>query len=238
MMEQVRLNKYLSECGIASRRGSDELISQGRVEVNKKTVQSLGTKIDPSTDRIKVDGVFIRPERKVYFLLNKPKGVITSTKDERNRKTVVDLIATKEKIFPVGRLDYNTTGVLLLTNDGEFANSLIHPRNQIERVYTAIIDRELSEKDKGKLLTGIFVDKKKSKFLSIEYPVHKNFAIVKVSTVEGRNHFVKNMFKTLGYEVKKLNRDSIGLFNTEGLEKGRYRNLTAKELSEIKRNYI
>lgn len=237
-MGQVRLNKYLSECGIASRRGSDELIAQGRVQVNKKTVQSLGAKIDPSVDRIKVDGEFIKPERKVYFLLNKPKGVITSTKDERNRETVINLIKTKEKIFPVGRLDYNTTGVLLLTNDGEFANSLIHPRNQIERVYTAIINRELTEKDKGKLLSGIFVDKRKSKFLKIDYPVSKNFAIVKVSTVEGRNHFVKNMFKTLGYEVKKLNRDSIGLFNTEGLGTGRYRKLSADELSEFKRNYI
>jgi len=237
-MELVRLNKYLSECGIASRRSSDDLIAQGRVQVNNKTVQSPGAKVDPSNDRIKVDGVFIKLEKKVYFLLNKPKGVITSTKDERNRKTVVELINTREKIFPVGRLDYNTTGVLLLTNDGEFANSLIHPRNQIERIYTANIDKELTENDKARFLSGIFVEKKKSKFLSVHYPVAKNFKVVTVSTVEGRNHFVKNMFKTLGYEVKKLNRESIGVFNTSGLELGKYRKLSAEEIMEFKRKYI
>lgn len=238
MMEQVRLNKYLSECGIASRRSSDDLIVQGRVQINNKTIHSLGAKIDPSVDRIKVDGELIKPERKVYFLLNKPKGVITSTKDERNRKTVVDLINTRERVFPVGRLDYNTTGVLLLTNDGEFANYLIHPRNKIERIYTAIISKELTEADRGRLLKGIFVEKKKSKFLNVDYPVAKNYKIVKVSTVEGRNHFVKNMFKTLGYEVKKLNRESIGFFNTEGLGLGSFRKLSLNEITEFKRNYI
>ena len=127
---------------------------------------------------------------------------------------------------------------MLLTNDGEFANSLIHPRNQIERIYTAVIDRELAEKDKGKLLNGIFVEKKKSKFINVDFPIAKNYKIVKVSTVEGRNHFVKNMFKTLGYEVKKLNRESIGLFNTEGLGPGRFRKLSDKEITEFNRNYI
>ncbi len=238
LKKMVRLNKYLSECGIASRRGSDELISQGRVQVNNKTVRNLGIKIDPAVDKIKVDGEHIKREVKVYYLMNKPKGVITSTKDERNRKTVVDLINTREKIFPVGRLDYNTTGVLLLTNDGEFANSLIHPSNKIERTYTAVLSRELQEKDKNKLLTGIFVDKRKSKFIKVEYPETKNFKIVRVSTVEGRNHFVKNMFKTLGYEVMKLNRDSVGKFNTKGLALGGFRKLTKKELTEIRQKQI
>lgn len=237
LRKMVRLNKYLSECGIASRRGSDELISQGRVQVNNKTVMNLGIKIDPSADRIKVDGELIRREKKVYYLMNKPRGVITSTKDERNRKTVVDLIKTREKIFPVGRLDYNTTGVLLLTNDGEFANSLIHPSNKIERVYTAVLNTDLLEKDKNKFLTGIYVDKRKSKFIKVEFPVAKNFNIVRVSTSEGRNHFVKNMFKTLGYEVQKLNRESLGKFHTKGLPLGSFRKLTKKELAEFKENY-
>jgi 23S rRNA pseudouridine2605 synthase len=234
----IRLNKYLSECGIASRRGSDELISQGRVQVNNKTVLSLGIKIDPSADKIKVDGELIKREKKVYFLLNKPKGVITSTKDEKNRKTVVDLINTREKIFPVGRLDYNTTGVLLLTNDGEFANYIIHPRNKIERIYTAVLNKDLLEKDKNKLLTGIYLDKRKSKFIKVEFPVSKNFKIVRVSTVEGRNHFVKKMFKSLGYEVKKLNRDSLGQFNADGISAGGFRRLTGKELSEFLEKHI
>lgn len=238
LTKMVRLNKYLSECGIASRRGSDDLISQGRVQVNNKTVQSLGIKIDPSVDKIKVDGELIKREKKVYFLLNKPKGVITSTKDERNRKTVVDLIKTREKIFPVGRLDYNTTGVLLLTNDGEFANYIIHPRNKIERIYSAVLDKDLLEKDKSKLLAGIIVDKRKSRFIRVDYPASKNFKIVRVSTVEGRNHFVKKMFKALGYEVVKLNRESLGQFNAQGLAAGGFRKLTNKELSEFKQHHI
>jgi 23S rRNA pseudouridine2605 synthase len=236
-MEQVRLNKYLAECGIASRRGADELISQGRIQVNNKSVRSLGLKINPATDKIQVDGELIKRERKVYLLMNKPAGVITSTKDERSRKTVIDLINTRERVFPIGRLDYNTTGVLLLTNDGEFANKLIHPRNNIERVYTAILDKDLSEKDKGKLLSGIIIAKKKSKFINLRFPVARNYKIVRVSTAEGRNHFVKNMFKSLGYHVMKLNRESIGEFTAEDLDPGSYRKLSEKEISDFKKNY-
>lgn len=235
-MDPVRLNKYLSECGIASRRKADELIAQGRVSVNGQSIKSLGYKVDPQTDQVKVDGQNIKQENKVYFLLNKPKGVITSTSDEKGRITVVELINSREKIFPVGRLDYNTTGVLLLTNDGEFANHIIHPKNKIERLYSATLSRELSEEDKFKLLRGIILDNKKSRFNKISFPVKNNYKKVQVVTVEGRNHFVKNMFSTLGYLVKKLNRDSIGVFSTIGLEQGNYRKISKKEINSFIKN--
>ena len=233
MKTMIRLNKYISECGIASRRKADELIKQGRVTVNKKVVVSLSEKIDPSADTIFVDDVKLKREQKVYFLLYKPKGVITTTMDDKDRRTVVDLIKTKEKIFPVGRLDFNTTGVLLLTNDGEFSNNLTHPKNGIERVYVATLNRELSEKDKLKFLSGIFLDKRKSKFEDISFPHKQNFRKVKVTTVEGRNHFVKNMFSTLGYRVVELERPSFGEFNLAGMKPGTYKKLSYSDIKKI-----
>ena len=136
----VRLNKYIADSGITSRRKSEELILNGRISVNGKVVRELSFKVTPGKDAVKFDGDRILPKRHQYFLMNKPKGTITSTKDEKNRKTVLDLIKTKEKIFPVGRLDYNTTGVLLLTNDGNFSNLMTHPKNLVSRKYEATID--------------------------------------------------------------------------------------------------
>jgi len=198
----IRLNKFISECGVASRRKADELIEAGRVTVNSRTVTNLGTKINEDKDTVSIDGEPLRIERKVYYLLNKSRNVITSTSDEKGRKTVIDLINTNTKIFPVGRLDYNTTGLLLLTNDGEFTNFLLHPKNKIQRVYSVLLDKPLDIKDKQKLLRGIILDKKKSKFQSVNVIDNKTFKRVKVITVEGRNHFVKNMFGIFGYRVK------------------------------------
>ena len=146
----VRLNKYLSECGVASRRKSDLLISEGRVKINGNIVFEMGAKVDTNKDEVLIDGEKLIARKKVYYILNKPKGVITSTSDEKNRTTVVDLIPTKEKIFPVGRLDFNTTGVLILTNDGNFSNHLTHPKNGIEREYEVKIDKPLDREDKEK----------------------------------------------------------------------------------------
>jgi len=233
MKTMIRLNKYISECGIASRRKADELIKQGRVTVNKKVVVDLSQKIDPSVDTIYVDDVKLKREKKVYFLLYKPKGVITTTMDEKNRRTVVDLIKTKEKIFPVGRLDFNTTGVLLLTNDGEFSNYLTHPKNGIERIYVTQLNRELSEKDKKKLLSGIYLDKRRSKFEDISFSQKQNFKKVTVITVEGRNHYVKNMFSALGYRVVELERKSFGAFNLAGMKPGMYKKLSYSDIKKI-----
>lgn len=231
---KVRLNKYLAECGVASRRKSDELITEGRVTVNGNIILELGTKIDTDHDEISIDGEKLKVQSKVYYILNKPKGIITTTSDDKKRKTVVDLIKTNKKIFPVGRLDFNTTGLLLLTNDGEFSNYLTHPRNGIEREYEVKLDRELSKQDREKLTKGIYLDRKKSKFTQITYPKRNNYFFVKVVTVEGRNHFVKNMFSKLGYNVKELNRSRYGKFTLKNLQRGEYRELTLKEIKKYK----
>ena len=231
---KVRLNKYLAECGVASRRKSDELITEGRVTVNGNIILELGTKIDPDNDEISIDGEKLKVQSKVYYILNKPKGIITTTSDDKKRKTVVDLIKTNKKIFPVGRLDFNTTGLLLLTNDGEFSNYLTHPRNGIEREYEVKLDRELSKQDREKLTKGIYLDRKKSKFTQITYPKRNNYFFVKVVTVEGRNHFVKNMFSKLGYNVKELNRSRYGKFTLKNLQRGEYRELTLKEIKKYR----
>ncbi len=221
-MEMIRLNKYLSECGIASRRKSDELILEGRVQVNKKVVIELGIKIDPSKDVVTVDGEKIKAKGKVYFILNKPRGVVSTTDDEKNRTNVVDLVKTREAIFPVGRLDYHTTGLLILTNDGEFAYKLTHPKHHIEREYVVTLNRELEPAIADKLLKGITLEGRKAKFTELEFISKKNTKKVKVITVEGRNHFVKRMFGAFGYFVNDLDRTRFGAFTYEKLERGAY----------------
>ena len=233
----MRLNKYIAESGAASRRGADELIEQARVTVNGKVVIELGYKINEASDDIRLDGERLKVESKLYYLLNKPKGTVTTTKDEKGRTTVTDLINTKSKIFPVGRLDYNTTGVLVLTNDGEFSNKMTHPKNKIPREYIARLDADLSAVDRMKLSKGIMLDGKRSKFTSVSFPEDDNFRKVLVSTVEGRNHFVKRMFRTLGYFVKDLHRSSFGIFKTGDLGQGEYRKITSKELTTFQNKY-
>lgn len=232
-MNLIRLNKYISECGVASRRKADELISSGRVMVNLKTILDLGVKINPARDTVKVDGENIKQERKVYYLLNKPKGIITSTGDEKKRVVVTSLIKTNKKIFPVGRLDFNTTGVLILTNDGDFANKLIHPSNSYRRVYEVVIDKELDEDDKQRLVKGISVDGRNSKFISVKFPAPKSRKFVEVTTLEGRNHFVKKMINSMGYVVRELKRTRLGPFELNNLKPGSYRILNENELQSI-----
>ena len=231
----VRLNRYLAECGIASRRKSDLLIEEGRVSVNGNVVLEVGVKIDTDNDKILVDGETVKQEKKVYYLLNKPHGTVTTTNDERDRNTVVGLIKTKYNIFPVGRLDYNTTGVLLLTNDGEFTNFLTHPRNQVPRVYQVTLDKPLEAEHKEKLADNVYLDGKKSKFINLEYPNRTSFKIVNVTCEEGRNHFVKRMFGIFGYEVKKLHRISYAGIGTGTLKHGEYRDMDEKEITAIKK---
>lgn len=234
----IRLNKYISECGIASRRKSDELISNGRVSVNGSIILELGTKVNTEIDEISIDGELLKKRNKVYFLLNKPKGVITTTVDDKNRTTVTDLINTREKIFPVGRLDFNTTGVLLLTNDGELTNFLTHPKNGFEREYEVILDKPLEIEDKIQLLKGVYLEKRKSLFTKIEFPKKNNFVLVRVTTVEGRNHFVKKMFDTIGYRVKELHRLRYGKFIIKNMRRGEYRIVTPREIKSIMKNNI
>lgn len=232
----VRLNKFISESGIASRRKAEEYILQGRVSVNNKVVVDLSYKVTED-DEVLVDGEKICPRKYVYYLLNKPKGVITTTEDDKHRKTVIDLINSPEKIFPVGRLDYNTTGVLLLTNDGNFSNLLTHPRNRIERVYEVSLDRYLEDNDKSSLLRGVYIDGKKGVFTNLEFPKIKDRKKVLVTCIEGRNRFVKKMFAALGYTVNALNRKSFAGMESD-IPVGTYRKLTASEIKKIQNKYV
>lgn len=236
-MTKIRINKYLSECGIASRRKSEEIIEQGRVEINGTIILDLATMINPEEDEVAVDGETIKKESKIYILLNKPKGYITTTSDEKNRLTVLDLINIKEQIFPVGRLDFNTTGMLLLTNDGDFANLLTHPSNNVPRVYLVTLDNPLKIEDRQQLEKGIILDKRKSRFEEIAFPDKGNFRKIAVTTTEGRNHFVKRMFASMGYFVKKLHRHSYAGITDDKLKPGEYKLLPYKFISETISRY-
>jgi 23S rRNA pseudouridine2605 synthase len=235
-MTLIRLNKYLSDCGISSRRKSEEYILQGRVSINNKSVSDLSSKVDPANDIVLFDGEKVFKRRLLYFLLNKPKGVITTTNDEKNRQTVIDLIKSGEKIFPVGRLDYNTTGVLILTNDGEFSNFLTHPANKIPREYEVKLDRPLTESDQEKLCKSIYIKGVKGKFNKVVLQDKKNRKLVTVTASEGRNHFVKNMFRALGYTVTALNRKSFAGI-TADIPVGAYRILSKHEISGVINTY-
>ena len=228
----MRLNKFIAECGISSRRKAEEFILQGRVVVNNKTVTELSCNVNPEEDEIFLDGERLKLEQHVYFLLNKPKGVVTTTNDEKKRIAVTDLIKSNYKIFPVGRLDFNTTGVLILTNDGNFANKLIHPKNNIIREYEVRLDRELEIKDENILLTGVYLDNKKGKFVSVVFKKKKDRKTLTVTCTEGRNHFVKKMFGALKYNVERLHRKSFASI-VDDIPVGSFRKLTRDEIQKL-----
>ena len=230
-----RLQKVIAEAGIASRRKAEELIVKGKVKVNGKVVTELGTKVD-SKDTIEVNNKIIEKEIKEYYLLNKPRGVITSTSDDKGRTTVVDLINTEARIYPVGRLDYDTTGALLLTNDGEFANILTHPKNNIDKVYLAKLNGIIKGEHINKLKDGVMLDNilvKPSRVKLKKTDPSKNTSMVEITIHEGKNHEVKRLFESVGFLVDKLTRERIGIFNLEGLKSGEYRKLTTKEVQIV-----
>lgn len=232
MKTMTRLNKFIAESGLTSRRKAEELIQQGRVSVNNKTVTKLAFEVDPEKDTVFVDGEKIKPAEHVYYLLNKPKGVVTTTEDEKKRKTVIDLINTKQKLFPVGRLDYNTTGVLILTNDGDFAQKLLHPKHNIIREYEVTLDKDLSIEDEKTLLKGVFIDGVRGKFSEITYGKKSAKKNITVKCTEGRNHFVKNMFSALNYTVEKLNRKSFAGIYAD-IPIGTFRKLRKDEIQTL-----
>ena len=232
-----RLQKYLSACGVASRRKSEELILAGKVKVNGKVVKELGIKVSDNDD-IEVNGVFVKKEEKEYYILNKPEKVICSVSDDKGRLTVIDFIDTKEKIFPVGRLDYDTTGLILLTNDGEITNKLTHPSGTIEKTYYVKADGimnidEIRQLEKGILLDGVMTKKAKAKLRKIDKRNRKSY--VEITITEGRNHQVKNMFAALNHKVLKLKRTKYAFFNLEelNLSLGEARKLTIKEVKRL-----
>lgn len=231
-----RLQKIIAECGYCSRRKAEELILKGKVKVNGTVISQLGYKANMN-DAIEVNGELLNnKEDYVYFLLNKPRGIITSTSDEKNRKTVIDLINCDKRIYPVGRLDYDTTGVLLLTNDGNLANYLMHPSHNIEKVYVVKIEGILTKEDVISLEKGVIIDGKKtskSKVKIIKIDKKNNISIVKIMIHEGRNHQVKKMFNAVGYNVIKLKRESFSFLTCDGLKSGEYRILSIKEVKML-----
>ncbi|HIS38463.1 MAG TPA: rRNA pseudouridine synthase [Candidatus Onthousia faecavium] len=230
-----RLQKVIANSGICSRRKAEELIKEGRVKVNNIIVRELGVKVS-SKDKIKVDDKELSKENKVYYLLNKPRGVITSVNDEKSRKTVVDLIPCRERIYPVGRLDYDTTGVLLLTNDGDFANILMHPNDKVEKVYVVkvrgiIKGDSINELKNGVVIDGVKTEKAKVKLRRTDFKSNTSFLTVTIH--EGRNHQVKKMFEAVGFPVLKLKREREFIFDLSGLKSGEYRKLTPKEVAIV-----
>ena len=230
-----RLQKVIAAAGITSRRKAEELITEGKVKVNGKTITELGTKVNPS-DEIFVNNKLISIEDKEYYLLNKPRGVVTTTSDDKNRKIVTDLINTTARIYPIGRLDYDTTGALLLTNDGDFANIVMHPKSGIDKVYLAKLEGIIKGEQINKLKNGIKLDNvlvKPSRVKLKKVNAEKNTCMVEITIHEGKNHQVKRMFEAVGFHVEKLHREKVGIFTLQNLKSGEYRKLSPKEIAII-----
>ena len=230
-----RLNKKIAASGLTSRRKADELIIEGKVKVNGVIVTDLGVKVSDK-DIIEVDNKKLVSEDKVYYLLNKPREVLATTADDKGRKTVIDLIDTDKRIFPVGRLDYDSTGLILLTNDGDFSNIITHPNNQIDKFYVAKLDKIISKEDIIQLKKGIVLDNKKivpSRVKLKRINKSNNTCIVEITVHDGINHEVRRLFDSLGYEVLKLKKERVGMFTIEGLTSGNYRKLSPKEVKIV-----
>ena len=230
-----RLQKVIASSGICSRRKAEELIKNGNVKVDGKIVKEMGLKVT-SKNRIEVNGIVIEQEEKEYYILNKPRGVISSASDEKGRKTVVDIIETNKRIYPVGRLDYDTTGLILLTNDGEFANNLMHPKNEIDKVYVAKVKGIAKAEHVIPMQNGVIIDGKKTAKAKVKVrktDFKTNTSMVEVVIHEGHNHQVKKMFEAVGLEVIKLKRERVAFLTLKGLTSGEYRKLNAKEIKQL-----
>ncbi len=229
----VRLNKFLADCGVGSRRECDRLIADGAVQVNGKRVQP-GTLVEDS-DKVTVNGKRIALQRKYYIMLHKPKGYVTTVKDDLGRKTVLDLIDIPARIYPVGRLDYDTEGLLLLTNDGDLANRLTHPRNEINKTYVARISGMLTEAERITMEKGVTIDGVKTAPARVRIlQQDKHHTRCEVTIHEGRNHQVKKMFEAVGKEVEFLKRVAVGDLRLGGLARGGYRYLSDDEVEYLK----
>ncbi|ALS00598.1 pseudouridine synthase [Enterococcus silesiacus] len=231
-----RLQKVIAHAGIASRRKAEEYIVNGRVKVNGKIIRELGTQVGKN-DKVEVDDVPIYKEEYGYYLFYKPKGVISAVSDDKGRKVVTDFFShIKERIYPVGRLDYDTSGLLLLTNDGEFSQKLTHPSHEIDKVYVAKVKGLAKKHDLLPLTKGMKIEGYKTApaaFEIISVDLKTNTSIVELTIHEGRNHQVKKMLQAVGYPVQKLKREKYGDLTLKGLRPGEYRNLNKKEISVL-----
>jgi pseudouridine synthase len=234
--KEIRLNRFLSMCGVASRRKADEMIEEGRVTVNERVVTDLGLRIDSLHDRVYADGRQVTIVHDLqYLVLNKPRDTITTTKDERGRSTVMDLIRTRHRVYPVGRLDRNTTGVLLLTNDGEFANRLMHPRYRVPKSYRVRCATPVNREDLAQLRAGIRLEDGMTEPARVVALPGGKGTEIGITISEGRNRQVRRMFETLGYEVKALDRLAYGPVTYEGLPRGAFRKLRPQEIKALEK---
>lgn len=228
-----RLQKIIASSGYCSRRKAEEYIKLGKVLVNNIKITDMGVKVS-GNDIITINGTIINKEEKEYYILNKPRGIISSSKDEKERQTVVDLIHTNKRLYPVGRLDYNTTGLIILTNDGELTNILTHPSNEVEKTYIAKLNKTFNIEDLYKIKKGIIIDNKKLVPTKVKIKKNtKDSSLIEISIIEGRNHIIKNVFLKLGYLVDALTRTEYGFLNLDGLQSGQYRKLTIKEVKKL-----
>lgn len=234
-MEEMRLQKYLAQCGVASRRAAEQMIREGRIRVNGEPVTEMGVKVRKG-DRVTADGTAVKPEkRKYYILLNKPAGILSSVKDDRGRECVVDLVAGIDaRLYPVGRLDYDTTGLLLLTNDGDFMQKVTHPSFEVWKTYQAVVKGVPNETDIRKFTEGLLLDDGKTLPALLDVVGYKgNNAIVEVSLREGRNRQVRRMLEKIGHPVNSLKRIRFGSLELGDLKPGKWRHATQEELERL-----
>ena len=234
-----RLQKVIAASGIASRRKAEGLITSGVVKVNGKVIKTLGTKVSPK-DKIEVDGVPLTKEAPVYLVMNKPRGCVTTVKDELGRKTVMDFMSKEvsQRVYPVGRLDYDTAGVLLLTNDGDFANHMMHPRAHIAKTYLARVKGIATKNTLKPLLKGVKIRDyvtAPAHFQILSVDKENDSTLVELTIYEGRYHQVKWMFEAVGHPVKRLRRDRFAFIDTNGIEQGRCRYLSKSEVKKLLR---
>ena len=234
-VDGIRLNKYIANAGICSRREADVYIAAGNAVVNGKIVTEMGYKVQ-LTDEVRFDGTTINPETKRYILLNKPKNFITTMDDDRGRKTVMELVAnaSKERIYPVGRLDRNTTGLLLFTNDGEMAKKLTHPKHSIQKLYHASLDKKLAMSDLNKIAEGFMLDDKKVIVDEISYIINQPKDEIGIKIHSGRNRIVRRIFEHFNYTVVKLDRVVFAGLTKKDLPRGHWRHLTEMEINNLK----
>lgn len=236
IMAEERLQKYIARCGIVSRRKAEELILNGDVKVNGQILKELGSKIDPEKDVVEVYNkkIYVK-DGHIYIKLYKPEGYVTTVKDQFNRKTVIDLININDRIYPIGRLDYNTSGLLLLTDDGDLANKLLHPKYNIYKTYDALVKGSISEESINKLKTGVLIDDYKTAPAKVKLLNKGDKSKVQISIYEGKNRQVRKMFDALGHSVIKLKRLSFGNINLGDLSVGQWKYLTDDEIKFLKR---
>ena len=231
----MRLAKYIADCGIGSRRRAEELIAAGMVTVNGVTVSKIGVNVDPLYDKVSVNGLLIEPAAKVYLLLNKPGGYLSSVGDPHGRPTVVDLVKdVAERVYPVGRLDLDTEGLLIMTNDGEFMNLITHPRYHIPKTYQAWVKGIIDDKDLKALRKGIKLEEGVTAPASaVLLRMASDCSLVELVLYEGRKRQVKRMFKAIGHPVLSLKRTALGFLTLEGLAPGEYRHLLPEEVKKL-----